>query len=240
MRFLLAALVLAPCVALAQQGEPPATPPPSWSLGAGVSAGDYLLAFAPSPFLSAYGGLTTTYGVYASPSSAESPGFVASLERAFGNRTWLLLGVAASAQVDDYDSNAPTPSAGGVLHGTEYARGEIEFGLRSVMTSDDAPVAVSWLGSVQAGFAHAKSNVEYAGAGSSHASSEAWFLAGTLGLAVERALGDRLAVRVATPLVRVVHGEAEQRDSASPLFMKAKSTGLAVLVAPRLELRLYF
>jgi hypothetical protein len=226
MRTLLAVLVLAPTLALAQPAEPPV--PADWNIGAGIGLAD--LTFS-SP--------STGVG---SLLYAPAPSVSASLERVLGDRTWLVFGVSASGTREKYDLPASASSlpagASGTLRDQDSASGAAAVGLRGVVTPPGGFVAVSWLASFEAGFTHISQTVASA-SGDLSDRYDLRFVGGVLGLAVERALAERLALRLATPIARVQYGTTEQRSQMGDVT-KGTITGLAVVVAPRLELRLYF
>jgi len=262
MRNLLALLALVPTLASAQPVDvppaavsaadvatpPPGTrapaPPPTWSIGAGISSSDYVF-FGSNVVTPSYsgGGVVVLGGAaYPNSSGAAIPVVNASLEHAIGERTWLVIGIAGAAEADGYDSPQP-PSASGFVRHVVSQRGAIELGVRGVATPSDAFVTVSWLGTVEAGLAHTRAEVLYAGQSTVYEPRwEARYLAGTFGIAVERALGDRLAVRIGTPLVRVTYADNEQRSSnpSAEAITKGNTVGISAVVAPRLELRVYF
>src|SRR5512133_2445517 len=239
MRTLLALLGLVPALAIAQPADAPTPdappPPPGWSLGAGVSTADYLLyGTSPLPAYGAVGSLGVSYPVV----STSVPAVVASIEHAIGDRAWFFFGVTASGAWNDYETNAPPSSTSGFLRHAENQSGAVELGVRGEATPDGSPVTVSWLGSVEAGVAHAKGAAVF---GTNPTQFEQRYevraLSANVGLAVDRALGDRLVVRVATPLARVFYSDGEQRiesPGAGPVLTKAKSVGASFVVAPRL------
>jgi hypothetical protein len=265
-RTVLASLLVLPALALAQSFDPPAmqpidapaaapgdvpaaqpveapasAAPARWSLGAGVSFGSYYLGGAsPLPAYAPVGAAGVSYPIL----STSVPAVVASVEHELANRAWLFFGVTASGTWNDYDTNAQPSSYSGSLRHAEGQSGSVELGVRGVVTPEGSPVTVSWLGSVEAGVAHAKGAIEFLATPSVYEQRyEARRLAANVGLAVERALGDRLAVRVATPLASVFYSDGEQRvesPGAGPVLTKAKSVGASFVVAPRLELRVFF
>lgn len=233
MRTLLGVLVLAPTLALAQPADPPSSAAPGWSIGAGVSTG-YLLSFT--------GGIGLLAGYSYAVTPASVPAVSASLERAVGSETWFFFGFSAAAQRERYEPPPSAVSSSATLTDRDTAAGAVELGLRGVVTPASAPVTVSYLASVEGGLAHSTSTVNFVGVGNRDERTDAWSAALNVGLAVERTLGDRLAVRVATPLVRVsyAHSKARIDSGAGPEDTTGSVAGASLVLAPRLELRVYF
>ena len=220
MRTLLALLVLAPTLALAQPADP--TPPADWTLGAGLTLGELLVS--------------SSFGV--SPLVASVPSVSASLERAISDRTWLVFGISAFGMRERYELPASAASSSGTLRDQDTAGGAAEFGFRGAVTPAAAIVSVSWLASFEAGFAHTARTFT-SSAGDLSDRYDVRYVGGSVGLAVERTLGERLAVRLATPLARVQYGTTEARPQMGDIT-KGTLSGVALVIAPRLELRVAF
>ncbi len=217
--------VALPCAAVAQEGARAA---PSWSLGAGVQFGGILASSSPLII-----GNTFVVSVPSTPSP------VVSLERRVGERTWLAVGLAGSFESLTGDRISPALTISSV----RTAGIALSTGLRFPVTRPAAPVEVSLLALGELGYSTWR--IAYSPAIASATDDVYAVSAGaSLGLAVERELLDRLAVRIATSLLRASWSYAHDAGIANPLtFAPAthvNSFSVGVNLVPLLELRLAF
>ncbi len=218
--------VALPCAAVAEEGARAA---PSWSLGAGVQFGNVLTlnnpVFVGSP----------PFG----PILPSTPSAVVSLERRVGERTWLAVGFAGSFESRSGGDYPPYLN----VSSTRAAGVALSAGLRFPITRPAAPVEVSLLALGELGYSTTR--IEYSAA-IANAIDDAYAVSAgaSLGLAVERELLDRLAVRIATSILRASWSYAHDAGIANPLsFVPAahvNSFAVGVNLVPQLELRLAF
>jgi hypothetical protein len=190
-----------------------------------------LLALPVSAFAQAPDRTPPRWSLGAGVSFGGSSVATASLERAVGERTWLVFGVAGSMTRE----RADVTSGLGTELGSDGWDAVGSIGVRRAVTSADAPVTVS-LHAVLEGGAHRRS-VEVGAV--TEREERGWLAGASGGLAVERALADRLAVRVFTSLVGVRYTSFEEEFSSGS---SGRETELAaeVRLAPGLELRVAF
>lgn len=220
-----AAPAAAPASAAPAPAVPAAAPMPlaasDWSFGAGVG-------FFGSTFLYTGAGLSSSIAL----TPQYWPAVVTSLERRLGGSTWLVVG--ATGWFSDERAaweNVTLTTPGELLR---YGL-QLSSGVRRVVTPAGAPVEVSVLALAEAGVA--SQSLERADGGKED--ELAWLVGGSLGFAIERALLDRLSVRLATPLLglRYRHGEI---TAPAGVTVTSSAWTADLYLAPRLELRLAF
>jgi hypothetical protein len=197
-------------------------PPGDWSIGAGVTYGNTYLSsvYVGSSFL---------------PTLDISPGATASLERRLSRFTWLVLGVNGYYVRERGDE---PPAGYSAYTTTDLAWAGASVGLRHQVTGAGAPVAVSFLALAEGSWTDQDVRATFAG-DSQHQTATGWAAGASLGLAVERELTSRLALRASTPLVYASYSETRtELDGAGEV--NATGVRAGVTVAPRLELRLSF
>lgn len=203
--------------AVAAETTPPAEG--NWSLGAGVGFG--------SVFSS---------GAILGPSTLSTPAAAASVERRLSEDLWLVVGGLVAASRTTNDANAVNPATR-----DELVQGAVVAGVRRVMTPHGAPVTVSWtaLGRVDLGRRDRTFNNTSSTLVVLNAHERLFGVAASFGIAIERELTDRLALRASTPLLSA--GWSRDRLEASD-GSRSVSRGASVvaLVAPSLELRMTF
>jgi hypothetical protein len=203
--------VLLPLVVSAESPRDDAATAPLWSIGAGVTFGSPAF-FIGSPLV---------------PVSA--PAAAASVERAISPRTALVAGVLGTFRRDRAaEDSFVTPSR------EDVGVALVTAGVRRFVTPRGAPVDVSLHALAEGGTVRVKVR------STSGALDQLSWLAGVQGgIAVERALADRLALRIATPLV----GARYTRDRVGAPGEETRTGSdltIAMLIAPTLELRLAF
>lgn len=215
--------VAAPAVAPA---PPPAPVPswPRWSVGTGVGLFDGAPVGLLGGGLGSLGGGGTggLGGLGGLSVVAFAPAPRLTFERLFGEHLAMGLGV-----VGDYQSVAQT----------RFERGSVSVlvGPRWIITNPDAPVAVS---------AYAAGLFGYGVIDFGDSKGTTLTVGGVGGLALERWLIERLAVRLQVQLIRATWNES-QTSLASPLNpvpagSTSNSTQVSFIPGPSLELRLYF
>jgi hypothetical protein len=230
--------VAAPTPALAVAAAAPPAPPPAamvpaalesapaapgpWSLGAGVAFG--------SSYVSALSRSSTLGSFLILPSA---PAASASLERAVGTGRWLVLGLLGGVEHHQVDA----PAGSGAI--TEYTATSIaaSVGLRSALTRAGAPVCVSLLTLLTAGYGKGREEIAYATPVTWRL--ESWSVGASLGLAVDRELSPGLSLRLATPLL-VASWERSSQERSDQEPYKGSDGAVALALAPSLELRLAF
>lgn len=188
---------------------------PGWSLGAGVGF--------------------TVFFVGEGPTVLSSPVASTTIERALGRRTWLVLGLSGSFSRDESRVDSDTSRGPTTRH--DFREALASLGVRQVVTDARAPVEVSVVALLEAGgFRMRTTYPDVTGT-----ETRGTFAGVSLGLAVERALASRLAVRLATPLVgyRQMRTRADSGLPGGPT-LQATSVAVQLRLAPTLELRLAF
>jgi hypothetical protein len=214
----------APQPAVAAAPVAPAVPPaapavswPRWSVGTGLGLFDGVAVGAIGG-LAGQGGLGGLGGLSVlSPSPTPRLTF----ERLFGEHVALALGIFG-----DYQS----------VQESKFERGGVGalFGPRFILTNPDAVVSVS---------AYAAALVSYSLSDLVQFSSSSLTIGGAGGLALERWLIERLAIRIQVQLIRATWSEIQSRvDSALGGVQSAwaHSTQVSFIPGPSVELRLYF
>jgi hypothetical protein len=195
---------------------------PRWSIGAGVG---WARSFSVVNALSQTGVILTDPSV---------PQAIASLERAIGPRTWLVLG--ASGTIDRYRSDLPEGTTG--VDKVDNRQFSLNVGVRQIVTSAGAPVDVSLVFLAEGGIADSKGS--WTGAFSGELDQwTTWQLGASGGLAVDRELTRGLSVRIGTPILGVAWTRSRTKVSdARDLWSSSFTAGLNL--APYAELRLAF
>lgn len=229
-RFLtLAALLVAPLLAAAQEAPSAATSPASTQPSAA----------APTPQWSFGGGIS--YVVYSGPVSLGTtsalfvPAASASLERRLSDRTWLVAGVFGSVQ--RYRADVPTGSVGTTRDDARTL--SLTGGVRRVLTRSGAIVQVSLVALGEAEIGDGERNyVNYSGP-SVASDATSWSVGANAGLALDRELTDGVSLRVASPLLGASYNWTMVDQVGAP---RRQGSGFYVnaLLAPRLELRMAF
>lgn len=206
----------------------PSTPPaapvaswPRWSVGTGLGLFDGVssgLAVGGLGGLAGAGGLGGLGGL---STLNLSPTPRLTFERLFGEHVALALGVFG-----DYQS----------VQEAAFERGGVGavIGPRFIITNPDAPVAVS---------AYTAALVSYAITDLSQFGSSTTSVGGVGGLALERWLIERLAIRIQVQLLRATWSETKSwADSAlgGRQVVWSHSTQVSFIPGPSVELRLYF
>lgn len=200
--------------------SPPAAPAvswPRWSVGTGLGLFDGV-GLAALGGLAGQGGLGGLGGLSViNPSPTPRLTF----ERLFGEHVALALGVFG-----DYQS----------IQESNFERGGVGalLGPRFILTNPDAVVAVS---------AYAAALVSYSIADLSQFSSSSLTIGGAGGLALERWLIERLAIRIQVQLIRATWSETQSRAESAlggVQSLWAHSTQVSFIPGPSVELRLYF
>lgn len=219
MRVFAALLAAAPLAAFA---EVPAAPEPQWSLGAGVAFG--VIGYQPIFAGNAVPQIT-----------AFAPGATASVERRLGASTWLVLGAAAHWYSMRQD--AP-PGANGITR-DELRQFAVRGGVRFALSGAGAPVEVSAVALAGIGYAWRSAAMVTSIPGQFPQSiaqeSRATSATADLGLALERELVPRLALRLETPLLGLTYGATSASGASDGRFASA-----GLRLAPSLALRLAF
>lgn len=224
-------LVGAPLAAGAQPAPAEALDPvpvqrgePLWSMGAGIGWGSILSGgLGSANVISTPGGLTFL---------VRAPGVGASVERRLGPGTWLALGVYGRTESRSIDGQPPS-----YAQETDLTEGAVTLGLRQVLTSPGAPMAISVLVLGEAG--GARSATRLAGDNGDRDASRVAAVGAGVGVAVERELLDGLSVRLSTSVARASWWRARIDPSGGPA-QHADGFSAGVQLAPSLELRLAF
>lgn len=213
MRLAIAVLLAVPLSALADA----APAEPRWSLGAGITTPQSLAVQVATPSVALH-----------------SPGVTASVERRLFERTWLTAGVSAAWGSERHD---PSPAAGAITR-VDFRILSLSAGVRQPLTPRSAPVELSVLAEALAGHGSLDAQVNPGFFPAEQSASER-YLAGQLGLALERELGSALSLRIASPLLGLTWRRSREEATGSPRRDgRTFSAGLAL--SPRLELRLAF
>ena len=193
-------------------------PEPSWSIGAGISTGEGL------------GGIR--------------PSYLGALERRLGRASWLLFNVLGSYRVTD-QPRSPSSSEQGASYRVITTGSSVSalLGLRYVFVHD--VVDVSGTVAFLAGYGKTDSSLSgLQSIGSPLPGADEYFNYGVqAGISAERALIDRLALRLSLRLVgfSVANGTTEQQDSSGALAEKDTSNkSFELPFAPSLALYFYF
>lgn len=163
-----------------------------------------------------------------------SPTPVLTFERILSERLSLLLGLAGSYSGGPiYSSEPPINQRSGGLTAS--------LGPRFVLSDASLPVAVSVYVAGSAGYAAAS----YGTPSDMSQGGHTWSFGASGGVAVERQLINRLALRIQTQLVRATLDQSFTRFPMTPLsgtVQERNDTSLRVsfLPSPSVELRLYF
>jgi len=219
-----AALVAAaPAAALAEPAESA-----NWTIGGGIQAAGYVLS-----------GSTTvsTIGMVGPLETTFLPIATLFVERRVGDRTWLVLGWAGSLDRTSADPPSPQSSFSAITkNDTEAA--SVSVGLRRVVTGPGAIVDVSLQATVEGGYTHEIQRLTASDGTQTEARLTGGYAALNGGIAVERELAGGLALRISTPLVSASWSKLTASDDSGTRH--AQSTGVALTLAPRIELRLAF
>jgi hypothetical protein len=220
MRTLVAAALLAFAPAAVPAAEAAPADAPRWSLGAGFTFGQTF-------FLSAGVGP----GVLGDVLRLDTPVASATLERAVGPRSWLVLGVSGS-----HDRSSREAVALGSMSELSLSVLQLTAGLRHVVTPAGAPVDVSvlLLGGVGTGTAE----TEYAGLDET-ADASSWLVGASAGIAVDRSLTTNLSLRISTSLLDASWSSTETERTGEPT-VESKNLSIRLHLAPGLQLRLLF
>lgn len=218
------------------QGEsaPPLVTKPNWSVGAGIGLGESGFALAGlSGLLGGLGGVSSAY--------VSTPRL--SFERLLSERVALVFGLAANHQAGVLPVFLTSSEPGGVLQrSTSSSSAALSVGPRWVVTTPQSPIAVSVFAMASAGYA----TLSYGDAGEEPQGAHS-FLFGILGgLAIERMLIDRLALRIQTQIISANFARRFEQTTLTPTVLgSARTYGSAwsqvsVVPLPSVELRLYF
>jgi hypothetical protein len=220
-----AALVAgAPAAALAEPAESA-----NWTIGAGIQAGGYVLLPSQSTAVSTIGLVPL--------GSTVVPAATLFLERRVGDRTWLVLGWTGSVNRTSADPPSPQSSFAVITKDdTEVA--SVSAGLRRVVTGPGAIVDVSLQATVEGGYFHEVQRLTAPDGTETETHFTGGYTAVNGGIAVERELTNGLAVRISTPLVSASWSKVTTSDAAASRH--GESSGVALTLAPRIELRLAF
>jgi hypothetical protein len=223
----LAALVLAPVIAVAQPADdfpPRAAPlPANWSLGAGLS-----LSLTGPEFVSTGAGYILR----------NVPIVTASLERRLSDGTWLVVG--ASGTVTRGRVEVP-PGESTIGSKNDYRRLDVTAGVRWALTAAGAPVEVSAVTLAEAGAVDADVADTYAEDTFPVVPTyveTSWHAGASAGIAVDRELTGGISVRIASPLLEARYSRS--RVQIVGRRVDARDVSVRALVAPRVELRLAF
>jgi hypothetical protein len=223
-------------VVQAQEVTPTAEPStaPRWSLGAGVGFGDSGLIIT---------GLGGVLGGLSSP-QASLPSARLAFERILGDRLVLGLGLTASYSSGEFPMSVVSQSGDPVTLQTKNESGSVALTLapRWILTEPTFPVALSVYAALTGGY----SANSVGAAGLEEQGGHAFFASLSGGVAVERMLIERLAIRISTQILRASLSRNFTKTTLTPSvvgsattqFSTAEQFGFAP--SPSVELRLYF
>jgi hypothetical protein len=216
MRTLVVAALLAAAPAVVPAAEAAPAAPPRWSLGAGFT-------FGPTVFIGT--------GVLGDVLRLDTPLASATLERAVGPRSWLVLGVSGS-----HDRSSRDAVALGSVSEATVTLLQLSAGLRHVVTPAGAPVDVSVL--LLGGVGIGSAETEYAGLDET-AEASSWLVGASAGIAVDRSLTTNLSLRISTSLLDASWSNTETERTGEPTA-ESKDLSVRLRLAPGLQLRLLF
>jgi hypothetical protein len=218
MRTLVAAALLAVAPAAVPAAEAAPADAPRWSLGAGFTFGQTV-----------FGGVGA--GVLGDVLRLDTPVASATLERAVGQRSWLVLGVSGSHN----RSSREAVSLGSVSEAS-LSLLNLTAGLRHVVTPAGAPVDVSVL--LLGGVGTGSAETEYEGLDET-AEARSWLVGASAGIAIDRSLATNLSLRISTSLLDASWSSTETERTGEPT-VESKDLSIRLRLAPGLQLRLLF
>jgi hypothetical protein len=215
MRTLVAAALLAVAPAAVPAAETAPADPPRWSLGAGFTFGETVLV----------GGIPGEVLRLGTPVAS------ATVERAVGPRSWLVIGLSGI-----YDQSSREAVALGSLSEASLSLLQVTAGLRHVVTPAGAPVDVSVL--LLGGVGTATAETEYAGVDET-AEASSWLVGASAGIAVDRSLTTNLSLRISTSLFDASWSTTET-ERTGERTVESKDLSVRLHLTPGLQLRLLF
>lgn len=207
------------------------TPQPKWSVGAGIGLGESSYA--------GVGGLIGGLGTVYSP-LAPTPRL--SFERVFSEHFALGLGLMASYQSGEQPIYGTSLGSAIGQQSTSSSSVAVSVGPRWPLTDPASPIAFSLYAAATAGYA----TMSLGNPGDEPLGGHSFSFGINGGLAVERMLIDRLALRITAQMVRATLGRNFVQTTSTPTVLgsavtqASTATQISAVPSPSIELRFYF